>query len=120
MERELITTLPYEQVNFKFVSNHYDIHLNGTCMYNGELCDFETDEQDYNNEKELTTRIYKLDFNGKIKRLWEQWVFEQCVGFHWSYDNGEKGKSFSYRRPKWLYKLLFSWYYKSRRRCTTS
>lgn len=43
--KKLIKILPYNDVNFKWVSNHFDVHLNGSCVYGGELCEFENKTQ---------------------------------------------------------------------------
>lgn len=40
--------IPYEQCQFHFVTNHYDYHLTGTCIYNGRIANFQAvDETDY-------------------------------------------------------------------------
>ena len=116
MKTELIKTLPYSEVNFRWVSNHYDIHLDGSCIYNGELCQFKTEYPEFDEEKDewkdAMTEIYKLNWLGKLKWMCKQWLFEKCVGYHWSYGNGNcKRQSFYYRKPQWLYKKLFNWYY---------
>lgn len=49
---KLITTIPYSATNFKWVSNHYDLHLQGLCTYAGETCYFQTLEGDWNEEKD--------------------------------------------------------------------
>ena len=118
-EKILIKTLPYDEVKFRWVSNHYDIHLNGTCIYDDELCEFRGEYPDYNEEtddwEEIFVKIYKLNFINKLKWYWRQWKFEKCVGYHWSYGRDSKrGKSFDYRNPKWLYKFLFNLYYRKR------
>ncbi len=116
MKRELIKTLPYNEVKFRWISNHYDVHLNGTCMYNGDLCEFENKYPDYNEEtddwEEMYVKIYKLDLISKLKWYWKQWKFEKCVGYHWTYPQRKQGQSFYYRKPKWLYVRIFNWYYK--------
>lgn len=33
MKRELIKTLPYDKVDFRWISDHYDVHLNGSCEH---------------------------------------------------------------------------------------
>lgn len=115
MKKEPIKILPYSEINFKFVSDHYDVHLSGTCIYEKKLCEFKNDYPDYNEEKEefeeMQVRIYRLNFLEKIRWTLKQWLFEECVGYHWSYENGKRGKNFYYRRPKWFYKRLFMWYY---------
>lgn len=114
--KKLITTIPYDKVKFKWICNHWDVHLNGTCLYNGELCEFENDYPEYNEENdewsEMMVRIYQLDIKDKLMWMKRQWSFEKCVGYHWSYDNnGKRGKNFHYRKPTWFYKRLFNWYY---------
>jgi len=105
-----IKQLKYEDVKFRFVSDHYDIHLNGTCYYNGSLCEFmaELPPGHYNT---TTVDIYKLSLVNKLKWIWRQWLFELCVGNHWSYKNGKRNGNFYNKKPKWLYKILLNWYY---------
>ena len=50
MKREVIKTLPDNEVKFRWISNRYDVHLNGTYMYNGDLCEFEN-KYPVNNEE---------------------------------------------------------------------
>lgn len=115
--KEPIKILPYHEVDFKFVSLHYDIHLMGSCMYENELCLFTTEENDWDEEKkewkELFVKIYKLNLTEKFKWIWTQWIFEQCVGHHWSYKRGERCSNFYYRKPQWFYKLICKIYYKT-------
>lgn len=119
---KLINTIPYKETKFKFVSNHYDLHLHGTCTYKGELCEFRTvvgdpiesdDENDFGFEPDFC-RIYKLTLRQKIHWLLRQFKFEAMVGYHYSYRNGKRGKHFHYRKPKWVYVLLFKMFYKVR------
>ena len=65
MKNEPIKTLPYSEVKFRFVINHYDIHYNGTCTYKEELCEFKT--IDYREEEGLFCEIYDLTFIEKVK-----------------------------------------------------
>ncbi len=122
-EKKQIALVPYRDIKFRYVSDHYDVHLNGTCIYNNSLCEFENDypEPIYNEETddyddpEMIVRVYRLSLNQKIKWLYRQWLFEKCVGYHWSYKNGKRGKYFHYRNPKWLYAFIFGAYYKSKK-----
>lgn len=113
---KLITTIPYSDVNFRWVENHWDLHLKGICKYNGKICVFETEEPDYDEDKDEWetpySKIYELTFLEKLKWLKKQWLFEQCVGYHWTYNDNKKVKGFYYRKPKWLYKKIFNIYYK--------
>lgn len=114
--RNLVKILPYSEVNFRWVSNHYDAHLSGTCIYNDELHEFENELTGYDFEKddweEMFVKIYELDFISKLKWRWRQWKFEKCVGYHYTYPNRKNGVTFYYRKPEWLYIRLLNWYYK--------
>ena len=110
MKRVLIKTLPYEKIDFRWINKHYDVHLNGSCMFNGSLHEFENDYPEEN--EEMFVRIYKLDWLSKLKWYWKQFKFEKCVGYHWTYNKGKRNKGFYYRKPKWLFVRLFNWYYK--------
>ena len=116
MIKTLFATLPYSEVNFRFIYNHWDVHLGGTCMYNGELCVFENEAPDYDKEAdewaEMYVRIYQVSFIDKLKLRWRQFLFEQCVGYHWTYPYRKQGHGFYYRKPKWLYIWLFKKYFK--------
>ena len=111
-----IADVKYEDVNFRFISNHYDVHLGGTCIYNGELCEFKNEYPDYDEDtdewKDMIVEIYQLTLKEKLAWYKNQWLFEKCIGYHWSYKNGKRGKSFHYRKPKWLYKIIFNLFYK--------
>ena len=115
MKKELIETLPYDEVNFRWISNHYDVHLNGTCIFNGKLCEFENEYPDFDEEteeyEEMFVKIYKLNLIDKIKWRWKQWKFEKIIGYHWTYPQRKQGKGFYCRKPKWLYTWLFNLYY---------
>lgn len=95
---EKITSIPYSEVDFRFISNHYDIHINGTCIYNGKLCVFKCDIPTYNHEtdeyNEIFVNIYRLSFLEKLKWRWKQFKFEQMVGYHWSYPHRKNGVIF--------------------------
>ena len=68
MKREFVKTVPYNQVKFKWISDHYDIHLKGSCMLNGKLHEF---ENDYPKEgEEMRVRIYRLNFITRLKWYW--------------------------------------------------
>ena len=48
MKREPIKILPYDKVQFKFISNHYDVHLGGSCIYENSICEFKSKYPNYN------------------------------------------------------------------------
>jgi hypothetical protein len=118
MRESPIAIIPYNEVNFKFVEDHYDFNLSGTCVYNHELCEFEAQDPEYNEELdeygEIYVEIYELTMLEQLKWLWTQFKFEQCVGYHWSYPQREQGYKFHIRNPKWLYKWLLERYYKTK------
>jgi hypothetical protein len=113
---KLIAKIPYNEVKFRWVSNHWDLHLEGTCTYNGKLHRFTTEEPDYDEELDEWetpySEIFELTLFEKLKWLKTQWLFEQCVGYHWTYPMRKEGKYFYYRKPQWLYKKIFNFYYK--------
>lgn len=112
MIKNLLGVCSSKDLKLKFVSDYRDRPLNGTCYYNNSICEFKTIEDLYNPGEFI--RIYNLSILGKLKWFWRQFLFEQCVGYHWSYKNGKRIKDFYYRNPKWLYKFLFNLYYKSK------
>ncbi len=118
-----IATVPYEELDFVWISNHWDIHLNGLCNYKNNLCEFKTKEGEYDWEKEeyiipTTCDIYSLSLVEKIKWLSTKKKFELMVGYHWTYPYRKtRERPFHYRKPKWLYKWLFSLFYKNRKCC---
>lgn len=111
-----IADIKYDEVNFRFISDHWDVHLTGTCIYNGELCEFKNQYPDYDEEldewEEMIVEIYQLNLLEKFKWYKKQWLFEKCVGYHWTYGSGKRNRGFYYRKPKWLYKIIFNLYYK--------
>jgi len=107
-----IATLPYDEIDFVWISNHYDVHLSGLCRMGNTLFWFETKiEGDY---EKITCDIYMLSFWEEVKLRLRKFLFEQMVGYHWSYPK-TKSKGFYYRKPEWLYKRLFKLYYKIRK-----
>ena len=74
----------YDDVDFVWVSDHYDIHLRGLCRHNGELCEFETD---WESEK---VEIKPLSVPQKLRWLLSKKLFEWFVGYHWTYKNGKR------------------------------
>ena len=99
-------------MDFVFVSHHYDYHLAGLCRVNGKLCEFVTDYPDNKEEeKDPICEVYELSWFRKVKALASKKLFEICVGYHWTYPNRALGARFYYRKPKWLFKLLYKLYY---------
>ena len=107
-----IVTLPYDEVDFVWVSNHYDVHLEGLCKMGNTLFWFKTNN--YPNhfafDENLKCDIYMLSFLEEMKLRLRKFFFEQMVGYHWSFPK-RKNSHFHYRKPEWLYKRLFKLYY---------
>tara|TARA_Y100000310_G_scaffold331295_1_gene404595 strand:- start:143 stop:493 length:351 start_codon:yes stop_codon:yes gene_type:complete len=105
----------YEEVDFLWISSHWDIHLKGLCKERGKLCRFETDDEllGYEeNDKQTNVRIYDLSFLEKIKWIFNKKTFEWFVGYHWTYPYREKEtRKFGSRRPNWFWHLTFLFYY---------
>jgi hypothetical protein len=109
-----IATLPYDDIDFVWVNNHYDVHISGLCRLGFGLFYFKTiNHESYfeDDDKELMCEIYDLTFREDIKWRLKKFFFEQMVGYHWSYPT-RKNSHFHYRKPEWLYKILFWLYYK--------
>ena len=113
---KLLAKIPYSEVKFRWVANHWDLHLQGTCVYENKLCMFQTEEPDYDEEKDEWetpySEIYELSWLEKLQWIKNQWLFEKCVGYHWTYPIRKEKRGFYYRKPQWLYKKLFNIYYK--------
>jgi hypothetical protein len=107
-----IATLRYDDIDFAWVSNHYDVHLAGLCRLGVDYFYFKTinHENLHDDDIELECEIYMLTFKEEIRWRLKKFFFEQMVGYHWSYPK-RKNSHFHYRKPEWLYKILFKLYY---------
>lgn len=119
-----VARIPYKEVEFFFISSHYDLHIKGLCIYNNKISHFQTDlDTLYKDEPEddepdtlWDTRtqvdIYELTNMELSDRLMEKTKFEIMVGYHWSYPEKALGHQFYIRKPKWFFKFLFWLFYK--------
>ena len=122
--------VPYNEMNFVWISNHYDVHWEGICRHEGKLCKFIThdltDYQKMNDEcpycsdqtedwnactcgpySDLVCDIIPLGLWEKIKWIWTWKFFEYCVGTHWTYTgDSRKSKVFTMKRP-FMFKLYY-------------
>jgi len=90
-----------------WVTNHYDgIHLRGIIRYNREICEFRTNINNRN-----TVSIYWLSTIEKIKWIMRKKTFEWCVGYHFSYPKKKNWVYFHLKKPYWLHKMCFNFYY---------
>jgi hypothetical protein len=103
-----IATLPYDEINFVWVNNHYDVHISGLCKLGFSFFYFKTINHD--SDEELMCEVYMLSTVEEIKWKLKKFFFEQMVGYHWSYPQ-RKNNHFHYRKPEWFYKGLFWLYY---------
>jgi hypothetical protein len=102
--------LDYYDVDFVFITKHYDYHLRGLCRYNGELHSFTTDYPEDGGSPKVF--VQKLSLFGKLKALLNKKMFEICVGYHWTYKNGKKvTETFKYKKPEWFWRRMFRLYY---------
>jgi hypothetical protein len=109
-----IDKIQYSQTEVVFVMEYYDMPLKGTCIYKNSLCYFETEMGGWDHKTEefeiSYTNIFKLNFFERIKYRINQFTFEVCVGYNYSY----KAKEIPFikkRKPKVLFDLLFKMYY---------
>jgi hypothetical protein len=102
-----IAKVPSNEIKFKWICDHYDIHLHGTCYYNNEVCEFKVDD---NNDD--IYRIYKLNHRGKIRWWLRQKMFEFMIGYSWTYKKGKRLWNTGHdKRPEWLRRVFHKVYY---------
>ncbi len=100
-----IATIPYDEVDFIWVTTHWDLHLNGICNYNGKICEFITtigsghwkdefidDHEHYNYivDSPDMCEIYSLSESEKRRWLKNKKEWEIGHGYHWSYNHTEE------------------------------
>jgi len=124
------TIIPYDDTEFVYVSDHWDYHLKGYCMYEGKLAMFEghddtdyeemhrncpycsgestdVDDCDCESYTDLICFITPLTLVQRIRaRLQQQW-FEMCVGTGWSYSDGKK-RFWKYRSMRLVHLYYFT------------
>jgi hypothetical protein len=113
---KIIKKIPYDQVNFLWVSSHWDYHLNGICIYDNELCEFKTEESEWDYERDdyketFMCSIFKLNRKEKISWLLRKKMFEISCGYHWTYKDNKRQIGFPQKRS-WFYRPLYKLYYK--------
>jgi hypothetical protein len=120
--------IAYRDINFLWVSSHYDFHHEGICTHDGKVARFACSEDYPENwgtcehddgsdcplcdNPPIVCNVFPLTALGRLKWLIRKRMFELCVGEHWTYPNRRNGASFRTRRPRWLYALLFAAYYR--------
>jgi hypothetical protein len=114
MSKKVITKLAPEDVDFVWVAGHYDIHLEGICRYENQICAFMAAGGGWNDEADdyhpVYYDIYQLSFWEKGKWLLDKKMFELCVGYHWTYPQATQMRAWKLRKPEFLYKMLYRSY----------
>lgn len=107
-----MTTARANELQWIFIENHYDVHLEGTCIYQGMFCRFKMhgDFDDGN----LIYEVTPLNWYGRILARAEQYLFEVCVGLHWTYKRDKRrlcdGERWAWC-PELVKRLMFAAYY---------
>jgi hypothetical protein len=94
----------YEDVKFRFITNHYDVHLSGTCSYNGRIARFKNLDP---YADKMWCQITELNFVERTKERLRQLWFEICVGKHWTYPDRKNGARFNRSINSILFKLYY-------------
>lgn len=108
-----VTELNKKNIEFIWITSHWDVHREGLCQYDGNLCYFKIiDNEDdfYNNN--IKYSIYELTWKEKLHYLKRKKLFEWMVGYHWTYKNGKITRKFRMRKPKWFWTFIFNLYFK--------
>lgn len=98
--------IPYEDMKFVWIASFWDGPIEGLCKFDGQVMHFR--EAGANG----TYRVSPLTPIRKARWLLRKFLFELCVGKHYSYPHRTNGVHFHWRRPIRLHKALFSAYYK--------
>jgi hypothetical protein len=120
----MLIAIPYKDVDFVWVSNHWDFHREGICRYNGELAQFSCTEvypEGYGScgedcegcpqcDYEICCWIMPLTWRQKLRWIWMKKLFEICVGYHWAYPQRREGVMYGARRPRRFWGFV-SWLY---------
>jgi len=114
---QYLTIIPYNEIDFVFVSDHWDVHLTGLCRDNKKLCYFSLEDIDTD-----IYAIYSLTFWEKINWVRRKKLFEWCVGYHCTYPqikkkydirvkNGVYINPYGQRWPRWFWHVVMKTYY---------
>lgn len=101
-----IKNVAKSDMDFVWVSNHYDVHLSGLCRYGGQLCTFQCENP--HEDGPVFYTVEQLSDLNKLKWLTKKKLFEFCIDYYWTYPDRTH---YHTRRPKWLTALLFGLYY---------
>ena len=109
-----ISKVEYKNMNFVWVSKHYDFHLEGLCKFNNKLCKFKLSDNWDNIDLNTVIfyNIYYLDLLEKLEWLIRKKLFEICIGKHWTYPREDftVNKHFYSKTLFKLYYIVKRWY----------
>lgn len=72
-----IAEIPYDEAEWVWVADFYDIKLGGLLRHRGQLCEFRTDYETG------VVSVYRL---GMLRKLW--WLLQKKLWeWRWGYDN---------------------------------
>ncbi|HEU4602631.1 MAG TPA: hypothetical protein VFS24_11710 [Steroidobacteraceae bacterium] len=99
--------VPYDRVDWVWVSAHYDLHFEGLARHNGQLMRFQTPQFYWYTRRSLRpqVRLFRLSVREKLRWLARKWWFEFCVGRHWTYPDRKLGQYVP--PPKWRTDLYY-------------
>jgi hypothetical protein len=99
--------IPYKNMQWVWISDHYDVHLAGLCRVKGELMRFEMPKDLMDRDKLPKVPVFRLSWLEKIHWLKKKCLFEWCIGYHWTYPL----YFYKPRKPRWFWKIVFAIYY---------
>lgn len=94
-----------DEFEIVFVTNYWDLPLDGLCKYKGELYKFKITWYD----EEPTERyvLEPLSIQEKLFEIFRKKMFEWMVGYHWTYINGKRNSTIQLK-PRWLRWLYYN------------
>ena len=103
--------IPYDRMDWLWISNHWDAHLEGLCRVQGRIMRFVMPPTWEGHEELPHMHVFRLALWEKIRWLARKRFFEICVGEHWTYPQRRNGHKFHLKRPKWFWQAVFKFYY---------
>jgi hypothetical protein len=102
----MITVLDREVI-YRFITNYYDLPLEGSCYYDGKLYHFKrSDEVDEDGWLTDNLNLYPLNRYQQFKWKLRQSLFESFVGEHWSWYARKRNSKLKPAWMRWVYYKL--------------
>jgi len=93
------------QVKYRFITNYYDLPLEGSCYYKNKLYHFKrSDEVDEDGWFSDVLNLYPLNQYQQLKWKLRQWLFEFFVGHHWSWHPTKRNSKL---KSSWLRHIYY-------------